>query len=154
VSDDLIAQLRAGLDEDERVASAVAAIPPGSYGEDSPEKAIVTEFLNRAGHHARMLRWVKAAREILGLHGPVEQPAVYSGDSACRGCGFDSREEFMVDPWTDCPVLRALASVYGDTPTCTCPGVDVRTLNDPADVVRTVKGLDLRCPEHGEGAAR
>jgi hypothetical protein len=116
-------QLTAALDEDERVARGaldaqlyitltITGEVPEAAG-DSGARALVQH--THRHDPARVLRWVRAAREILKLHGPNREPAVYSGDSACRGCGFDSREEYMVDPWTDCPVLRALASVYGDT---------------------------------------
>ena len=65
--------------------------------------------------HARVLREVAAKRQILAEHRRVDsRPDWRLGmeEPACYGCGASFQEEYMVDDVNDCPVLRALASVW------------------------------------------
>jgi hypothetical protein len=133
----MITRLRAALDEDERVALEIqggkAMNPaPWRYGSVSPRDDGILDALDHAvmhfHHHneptahvvahvlrhdpARVLRWVKAAREILDRHAPL--PDVRPGGGLLRCAEFDRlvQGEYAQD-WP-CPEVLALASVYGD----------------------------------------
>ena len=116
MTDDLIARLKKYLDEDERVALDVAYPDPESwYSEghlawDTTRNLAAKGRTNKHGTHiarhdpARVLRWVKAAREILEQY---EQAHVrckeHPEDMASKGALLALHG-----------VVRALASVYGD----------------------------------------
>jgi hypothetical protein len=109
VADDLLTQLRAALDEDERVALAASeaeayitltltAKPPGG---DEGARALVEH--HRRHNPARVLRWVAAAREVLERHRRNEPDELSPPEGWCEACGV---------AWP-CPDVRALAGVYG-----------------------------------------
>ena len=119
MTDDLVAQLRAGLDEDERVANSATSGPwtnddamardgvfapeVGEFVADGQYERMGPFAVHNAAHiarhdPARVLRWVKAAREILERHFP---------DQHVPECDWCERE------WP-CADIRALASVYVD----------------------------------------
>ena len=120
MTDDLIARLKKYLDEDERVALDVAYPDPESwYSEghlawDTTRNLAAKGRTNKHGTHiarhdpARVLRWVKAAREILDEHEPKPWVRDLSYCSCCSDKRGDSQEDWP------CPTVRALASVYGD----------------------------------------
>lgn len=120
--DDLLAQLRAALDEDERVALAAAeaeayitltvtAMPPDDG--DKGARALVEHY--RRHRPADTLRWVAAARKVLERHRPVHEvdPEYSNGDPSCWGCGFGSDERPLTPDARQCPDVRALVGVYG-----------------------------------------
>ena len=111
MTDDLIARLRAGLDEDERVARPALDAPPDPGATlDLPPTGPWATFDARHDP-ARVLRWVKAAREILALHAADASPPPSPGALYCGGCPTPAWGD--ATPWP-CPTVRALASVYGD----------------------------------------
>ena len=138
MTDNLIARLKAGLDEDERVALEAKTGYPGlcyhdktgrwgfdgiGVGDENGEAVVEDhgshpEITPHIARHdpARVLRWVKAAREILDEHRASDSPHA-NGDRSCLGCGAGSDGEMLVADVNDCPVLCALASVYGDEET-------------------------------------
>jgi hypothetical protein len=110
VAEDLFTQLRAALDEDERVALAASeaeayitltltAKPPGG---DEGARALVEH--HRRHNPARVLRWVAYARGVLGQHKLI---TLADGRVTCDAC-FDGGG--MGYPCAD---VRALAGVYG-----------------------------------------
>lgn len=138
--DELIAFLRACLDEDERVARAVPVgeicAPPahwatgadpggeetwvlGTYEDINAHTPAAADHVARHDP-ARVLREVEAKRRILDEHQPE--------DGSCSRCGRDSREENpgahlrgepeMVDVWRPaiwpCRTTRLLAMPYDD----------------------------------------
>jgi hypothetical protein len=128
VSDDLISWLNAQIDEDERRAKWAATVIEGKW--DSWEVVAQQLFaccdtvprIDRVGQHlhyaadpARTLREVEAKRRIVAIHHPYEHGVLY--DSACHGCGFSGDlEDPITENVDDCPMLRAIASVYSDRP--------------------------------------
>jgi hypothetical protein len=80
VTDDLLARLRACLDTDERVALAAA---PEWDAEDwwigTPDGNSACGRFIQSHDPARVLRWVKAAREILGWYDEVTEGLDLSG---------------------------------------------------------------------------
>lgn len=134
---ELVAWLRAQLDEDERLARA--ATRSGGGGEDddgvwSPAEAgpwgearvegIGITIYDEGGHTpeqaghiarhdpARVLREVEAKRRIMEIHHGVE--GFWPG-SPCNGCGYAGDcEDPVTEDVNDCPELRALAAVYAD----------------------------------------
>ena len=90
VANDLVAFLRARLDEDERWAQDSAS-PLYSDGEPGTP-----------GHSARALREVAAKRAILGLHARAV---------ICQGDWHEDGQEQLAED-----VLRQLATVYSDHP--------------------------------------
>jgi len=130
VADDLIARLKAGLDEDERVALAVVADQPSHTGHwrregqeiwDEGDCQIVADYgahepgLNHIARHdpARVLWWVKAAREILEWYDEVTEGLDLTGYGE-----FGSLKDLPADRSLAVTLaveaVRALASVYGD----------------------------------------
>lgn len=114
---DLIAFLRARLDEDGEVASMIEDRGHwrGIHVDSATEVAVHIERHNPA----RVLREVEAKRRILAEHNVWA--AVYPKhahmadlDRHCVGCGFTGSEEYAVDDVDECPTLRALATVYAD----------------------------------------
>jgi hypothetical protein len=92
-----LAAIRAALDEDERVA--LAASGQGQLSRNwvaEPGNSTVAETY-----------WDPAAV------GEVDPYA--AGDRSCYGCGAGNDGEMLVADVKDCPVVRALASVYGQT---------------------------------------
>lgn len=72
---------------------------------------------------ARALREVAAMRWVLGEHNVysvarAEDPLAkyHQSDRACVGCGSDRQEDWLVEDINDCPILRALATIYFDHP--------------------------------------
>ncbi len=111
--------LRQHLDEDERVALAAGGDSPNwhqpdperehgrieddaadvvTYDESAPSEAQAAHISRH--DPARVLRWVKAARQILERH-------TRSSPTSCYHCARGRYE--------DCPDVAAVASVYGDT---------------------------------------
>jgi hypothetical protein len=104
MAEDLLTQLRAALDEDERVALAEIE---GQRNAEYPRY-----FGHQARHDpARVLRWVAAAREVLDRHRVIEFTTRHGKKIAdCTWCS-DTRGDSTED-WP-CPDVRALAGVYG-----------------------------------------
>lgn len=103
--DDLIAFLRARLDEDERTARAVSPC----YPPDDP--LAITEDLAHATRWgpARVLAEVEAKRRMVDLH----QPAMDGGGrTSCSSCG---ELNCCSEPWP-CPTARLLALPYAEGP--------------------------------------
>src|SRR5262245_17316529 len=102
---DLVAFLRARLDEDEATArQAMTALESGwpdyqTY--DGPDLDAATDYLDRFPP-ARVLREVEAKRAIAGLHHQAERAPNW-----CAECD---------EEWFPCPTLRHLATVYRDHP--------------------------------------
>jgi hypothetical protein len=137
--DDLLAFLRARLDEDERLARAATPGPWVSQGSqirqwlEDERRLVVGQHFNpdagpvmelEDGHHiarqdpARTLRRIEGLRKILEVHKPGK--TIGSGPymtTSCEGCGFGGP---CGDPWTEdineCPVLRGLAVEFADHP--------------------------------------
>jgi hypothetical protein len=100
-------QLRAALDEDERVA--LAAIGVGNWfclgvGAEAEADRFVAHVQRQTPE--RVLRWVKAVREILAEHQPTDGAHGGTWCDLCHGAGLED--------WP-CPTVRSLISVYGDT---------------------------------------
>lgn len=141
--DDLIAFLRARLDEDEQTAQSgdewtvnnprnLVAGPTRDEKAKYHLVAVVVEDNERAhiARHdpARVLAEVEAKRRILRIH---NTPAVVSpklaalglregeapeDDRSCMGCGLDEMDEPITADVNQCPILRALALPYADHP--------------------------------------
>lgn len=149
---DLVEWLRAQLDEDERIARAAAdtyggseqwrilrltdedygtewsleiadrVIPAGLPGDD--EDPLRVDELHHIARHdpARVLRQVKAYREILAEHRikraddwePWDRNFDESRDFGCSTCHFD--RDLGTHAWGYCNTLRALASIYSHRP--------------------------------------
>jgi Family of unknown function (DUF6221) len=115
---DLVAFLRARLDEDEAAARPLIGMPGAltAFG-------AVAEFIART-EPARVLREVEAKRAILGYHRRTEW-AIHGNIFACHQCRATAADE-DVPRFTDfagydwliwpCPTLRHLAAVYQDHP--------------------------------------
>lgn len=108
---DLVAFLRAALDDDERVAQA-AARTRGTFwtpvGLQSTFDARVDDHIARHDP-ARVLREVAAKRAILDLHHKQEAAEFEDRRSVASWCPVCGDAEA-------CPTLRHLAAVYADRP--------------------------------------
>lgn len=101
-------QLRAAIDEDERVANWAltqsAEMAEWWWADPDPDSG--------AEHHiarqdpARVLRWVRAVREILGLRENVPTETALSSFTRGQDDGFRQALD---------EAISRLASVYGDT---------------------------------------
>ena len=129
---DLVAFLRARLDEDERVARAAAdenrepswRLISGEYVTGIGLTGMHTEgFVDEApGEHivrhdpARVLAEVDAKRQIIDEHRitPKDQGAGGAETFGCECCHFDYNEGYQGLGW--CPTLRLLALPYADHP--------------------------------------
>lgn len=102
MTDDLIAWLRAQLDDDEQAEPDVHTL--------DCELTMTAGFNGpcTCGWTARRRRELKAKRAIIAEH-------CDNGRGACLGCGLtnDDRHVSGID---DCPTLLAVASVYSDRP--------------------------------------
>jgi len=112
--DDLIAFLRARLDEDGAAAEAARAVCTEWYIACDDDSVTISALREHVGRHspARALREVAAGRAILDEHGPG-YPVTFpkpSGQPACGVChagGWDWEPE----QWP-CPTVRHLAAVW------------------------------------------
>ncbi|MET9728696.1 DUF6221 family protein [Streptomyces zaomyceticus] len=135
--DDLIAFLRARLDEDDQTARAAGAELGPDWLYDAERgwvraaregDGIATghqEFLDSEhGHHiarhdpARVLAEVDAKRQMVALHGPVilragGGAAHFDTTRVCRSC--EPPKQFPETAWP-CPTLRLVALPYADHP--------------------------------------
>jgi Family of unknown function (DUF6221) len=116
--DDLVAWLRAQLDEDERIArragdsfrqigeTGVIVATEGDRAEEcaSANWAGVAEHIVEHDP-ARVLREIDAKRRLLAIH----RPYVPEPDQSCLGCAGGIM-------FTSCPVVRLLALPYADRP--------------------------------------
>ncbi|MEE1814225.1 DUF6221 family protein [Streptomyces sp. SP18ES09] len=130
---DLIAFLRARLDDDEQTARAAAAAIGGDDDADVP-LTIADDAYEAVAEHiarhdpARALAEVEAKRLILLIH---NTPAAVSpklaaiglregeapeDDRSCMGCGLNMMEDPITADVNACPILRALALPYADHP--------------------------------------
>lgn len=118
---DLIAFVKARLDEDEAAARAAdETVLPG----DLPRETHIVYGLQRAGFGnayqgfvlvhdpARVLREVEAGRAVLELHEPL--PSTYGEPVTCPTCWPEPR--VGTHPLAPCPTLRQLASIWNDHP--------------------------------------
>lgn len=139
MSTDLVAFLRAQLDEDERAARAAALYPgkrwrPGSDGRtvfDDDGAELIADMYGpetrpRAEHiarhdPARVLAEVAAKRELLDEHRAVQEYTDQMGGSpldpdrmVCAACGDQGRDDNAVTP--PCRTVRLLALPYDGHP--------------------------------------
>ena len=144
MSDDLVAFLRARLDEDEAAAKTAQVRRPGPWAVIDPSGLgnlhFATEIHDPQGkpvavvsggyitshivRHdpARVLRDVEAKRRILAEHEDTQRGYVADhgvNELMCVRCADADRDG---DPYAEepypCPTLRALAAVYFDHPDC------------------------------------
>jgi Family of unknown function (DUF6221) len=131
VSDDLVAFLRARLDEDEREAeyaleklSACTGVHVSDPDDGGDIGHMVAYSFHSLRHNpARVLRQVKSGRKILALHHPDQElESWYWGHRACAECKspwhriIPHRPPTEIGPETGCPTLQALAAVYDSHP--------------------------------------
>jgi Family of unknown function (DUF6221) len=112
---DLVAFLRARLDETERNAQDALALWPETHFTIDPGSLVLIAF-HRTHDPARVLREVQAKRAIFDLHSP-SYPNTYPEPSGQPTCGVCHAGGWDWDPerWP-CPTVRALAAVYRDHP--------------------------------------
>jgi len=119
VTDDLVAFLRARLDEDEQTARAAV----GCEGEARGWVEMWSGEMEREQAHAerfspaRVLAEVDAKRRILALHGPVilrggTGAKYYDTTTVCGSCELPQFPEHAFP----CPTLRLLALSYREHP--------------------------------------
>lgn len=111
---ELIARIRAEIDEDERIARE-ASTPP--WGEIQPLSEQDNDHVERHDP-ARVLRQATAHRKVLELHSAYDEAYPEWADAdipnrRCIGCGFDGQEDAVVDDVNNCPTLLALAEALG-----------------------------------------
>lgn len=109
--DDLIAKIRAAIDEDERIAKAAKEVADGYVGDVVPDGGPQgwTDLHGLRQDPDRTLAMVAAHREILELHERSENyphECTECGDFGDCGCARGSED------WP-CPTLLALAKGYG-----------------------------------------
>lgn len=122
--------ITARVEEDEVIARRASTVVPAPW-RYVEERNVILDAHNLdlglrvgyvEGQHiprhdpARVLREVAAKRQILAEHRRVDSRPDWPGgpEPACHGCGAGKRswEEYAVPDVNDCPVLRALASVW------------------------------------------
>lgn len=120
MSDDLVAFLRARLDEVEFRAREGLGWQTGSRYEGQPQGWV--DYLRTAGNPQFVLAQVAAGRAILELHKPDRDPADqwYGHDVRCEECGGITGsaaigERGFQRSWP-CATLRHFAAVYSDHP--------------------------------------
>jgi uncharacterized protein DUF6221 len=117
--DDLIAFVRARLDEDEAAAKAwlplVRLDGSGSWYDEVSESNLGPYSIEHARLHdpARALRDVAAGRRILERHSPAEGIAV--AGPCCTWCSDDTDTVSLNAPWP-CPDVLDLLSRWDDHP--------------------------------------
>jgi hypothetical protein len=115
--DDVVAFVRARLDEDEAAAKAAWGIEWDWRYVAQPfgERPSIAHTVHIARHDpARVLREVEAKRAILDRHMPHE--TAFDG-LACNWCSedVDDRPQIAKERWP-CPDARDLAAVWNDHP--------------------------------------
>ena len=114
--DDLIAFLRARLDEDGAAAEAARAVCTEWYIACDDDSVTISALREHVGRHspARALREVAAKRAILDRHMPHETAF---GGPACDWCSedVDDRPQLAKERWP-CPDVRDLAAVWDGHP--------------------------------------
>jgi hypothetical protein len=138
MTSDLVAFLRARIDEDEQIARDAMAEPTGSgwWNNEGTVRSTGPDVVDWVylpvadhivwWHPGRVLAECEAKRRIIEAHSPPVPYTTPSGfefepepeqSNQCRSCGYAELWEIeQYGPTYPCPTLLALAAVYSDHP--------------------------------------